>query len=514
MFFKKRSAGNKKKAQAKNSQATSYSSIEELFAKTKESHDFHQLPVTDIKGYLIISYYGTLVDHLRLEEKVLCVFRSPNFHPEKLNDIDDIKKIIPIEDIVITEDLNEIETKILKGYVVLQIREKDQKCALINMADTKAGMREENNVENEYSVIGPRIGFVENIVTNINLLRQNINSPNLIFKEIHIGSYSHTKVVIAYIDGVTNDQYIQTMTQRLQDINFDVVFDSSQLHQIIEDNSLTPFPLFLSTERIDKAAFALIKGQVVVFNHGSSYAITGPSTLLDFFSSPEDYYLPWLLGSFFRLIRVFSVLFSIFATPTYVAILTFHYEIIPRIMLNTLGFSRHNVPFPPVLEVLFLELTIELLREAGARLPTKVGQTLGIVGGIVIGQASVEAALTSNVLLIMVALAALASFTTPNYKMSNTIRFLRFPLILFASIWGMLGIVVGICFILVHLTRLESLGAPYTVPLYPFRPKDLGDTFFRLSFSKTNKRPSYLRPKSILRYQPHTEKKKKNDFDE
>jgi spore germination protein KA len=514
MFFKKRSARNKKKAQAKNSQTSSYSSIEDLFAKTKESHDFHQLPITDIKGYLILSYYGTLVDHLRLEQKVLCVFRAPYFQHENVKDIDDIKKIIPIEDIVITEDMNEIETKILKGYVLLQIREKDQKCALINIGDTKAGMREENNVENEYSVIGPRIGFVENIVTNINLLRQNINSPNLIFKEIHIGSFSHTKVVIAYIDGVTNDQYIQTMTQRLQDIDFDVVFDSSQLHQMIEDDSFTPFPLFLSTERIDRAAFALIKGQVVVFNHGSSYAITGPSTLLDFFASPEDYYLPWLVGSFFRLIRVFSVLFSIFATPTYVAILTFHYEMIPRILLSTLGFSRHNIPFPPVLEVLFLELTIELLREAGARLPTKVGQTLGIVGGIVIGQASVEAALTSNVLLIIVALAALASFTTPIYKMSNTIRFLRFPLILLAFGWGMLGIVVGISFILVHLTRLESLGVPYTVPLYPFRPKDYGDSFVRLPFSKTNKRPGYLRPKSILRYQPHTEEKKKNDFDE
>lgn len=139
---------------------------------------------------------------------------------------------------------------------------------------------------------------------------------------------------------------------------------------------------------------------------------------------------------FFRLIRVFSVLFSIFGTSIYIAVITYHYEMIPNDLFGSLSISRYNVPFPPVLEVIFLEFTIELLREAGVRLPTKVGQTLGIVGGIVIGQASVEASLTSNVLLIIVALSALASFTTPIYKMSNTIRFLRFPLILFASIWG------------------------------------------------------------------------------
>lgn len=258
----------------------------------------------------------------------------------------------------------------------------------------------------------------------------------------------------------------------------------------------------------------MISGQVAVFSNGSAYAVTGPSTLLDFFVSPEDYYLPWIIASFFRLIRVFSVLFSVFATSIYIAVLTYHYEMIPKVLLGPLSFSRHNVPFTPVLEVLFLELTIELLREAGARLPTKVGQTLGIVGGIVIGQASVEAALTSNVLLIIVALSALASFTTPIYKMSNTIRFLRFPLIILASIWGGFGIVIGISFLIVHLTRLESLGTPYTVPLYPFRRKDLADSIIRSSYNATSKRPSYLRPRSLWRYHPSDQIKKKNDFDD
>lgn len=495
-------------------QAIGPQNINHFFTKAKKSSDFGELSLINKAGHFILSYYNTLIDREQLQCKVLSVFQEPSFDIDHIKNIEDIRNTIPIDDILITDNIEVIESKFLKGYAILQIKENDYRCALINLSNEKVGLREQNNVENEFSVIGPQIGFVENIDINIHLLRQQINTPNLIIKDIQIGSMSHTKVIIAYIEGITNEQHIQTMTQRLQDIDFDVVFDSSQLHQIITDNSITPFPLLLSTERIDRTVFALISGQVAVFSNGSAYAVTGPSTLLDFFISPEDYYLPWIIASFFRLIRIFSVLFSVFATSIYIAVLTYHFEMIPKVLLGPLSFSRHNVPFTPVLEVLFLELTIELLREAGARLPTKVGQTLGIVGGIVIGQASVEAALTSNVLLIIVALSALASFTTPIYKMSNTIRFLRFPLIILASIWGGFGIVLGISFLIVHLTRLESLGTPYTVPLYPFRPKDFADSIIRSPYNATSKRPSYLRPRSLWRYHPSDQNKKKNDFDD
>jgi hypothetical protein len=196
------------------------------------------------------------------------------------------------------------------------------------------------------------------------------------------------------------------------------------------------------------------------------------------------------------------MLFSIFATPFYVAILTFHYEVIPRDLLGPIIFSRANVPFPPVIEVLFLEITIDLLREAGARLPTKIGQTLGIVGGIVIGQATVEAALTSNILLIIVALSALSSFTTPIYKMSNAVRLLRYPYILFAAIWGGLGIYVGLIFLIAHLARLKSFGVPFMLPIYPYRKGGLANSFIRPNHAKFDKRPWYLRPLSLKRYTP------------
>ena len=240
MFFKQQFLKNKNDKQAIGPQ-----DINHLFTKAKKSSDFGQLSLINKPGHFILSYYNTLIDREQFQCKVLYVFQEPSFDIGHLKNIEDIRNTIPIEDILITDNIEVIESKFLKGYAILQIKENDYKCALINLSNEKVGLREQNNVENEFSVVGPQIGFVENVDINIHLLRQQISTPNLIIEDIHIGSMSHTKVIIAYIEGITNEQHIQTMTQRLQNIDFDVVFDSSQLHQIITDNSLTPFPLLL-----------------------------------------------------------------------------------------------------------------------------------------------------------------------------------------------------------------------------------------------------------------------------
>lgn len=206
-------------------------------------------------------------------------------------------------------------------------------------------------------------------------------------------------------------------------------------------------------------------------------------------------------------------MFSILATPLYVAVLNYHYVLIPKDLISTLVISRSTIPLPPILEAVILELTIELLREAGARLPTKVGQTIGIVGGIVIGTASVEAGLTSNVLLIIVALSALASFTTPIYKMGNAIRLIRFPFLLFAELWGVIGVAISAMFILVHLLKLTSLGRPYLEPIYPFRFSDFKDSFIRLPLSKQSERPMYTQSKDKIRFSKKAARQNK-DMDE
>lgn len=486
--------------------------LAQLLQKLKQSSDFATLEF-QMSGYdFSISYFDSLVDPKLLQQQVIChlqrdVSNYPSFS------VRDLQRIIPVQRIEITSDVQTVETKLLKGFALIRLKSDERSWALINLASENLGLRQNNDSENEFSVVGPKVGFVENIGTNLHLLRRQINTPNLVFRELTIGTMSKTKVVIAYIDGIIDEQTLETVIQRVKEIEFDIVFDTSLIDQLLSDNSSSPFPSFVSTERVDRVVYALVGGQVAILADGSPYVITGPSTLFDFFTSPEDYYLPWVLGSFFRLIRMFGVMFSILASPVYVAVLTYHYEMIPKDLLGPIIFSRSNVPFPPTLEVLFLEITIELLREAGARLPTKVAQTLGIVGGIVIGQASVEAALTSNILLIIVSLAALASFTTPIFKMSNTIRFIRFPIILFASFWGGVGIAFAICLLLIHLGRLKSFGNPYLVPLYPLRVKDFADSFIRSSYQFTAKRPSYLRPQTFWRYDPNKAKKKK-DIDE
>lgn len=482
--------------------------VPEFIHTMKESNDFVSYNVTE-DGALCLFYYKSVVESLLIKKYILTPVKN---QLEQIQDIADLMNIVSIEDIITSPSINDIREKLLSGYVLIKLQNISQttQYALIRAESTLLGKRLYNDTENEYSVIGPKIGFVENMDTNLHLLRQSIVTEQLIFKEVIVGSLSKTKVTIAYIEGITSEQHINTTTQRLQGIDFDVPFDATMIEQFISDNSNSPFPVLLPTERVDRAVSALINGQVLIVTDGSPYALAGPTTLLDFFVSPEDYYLPWVIGSFFRMIRFFGAIFSLFSSAIYTAVLTFHYQMIPSDLLGPIIFSRANVPFPPILEALFLEITIELLREAGARLPTKVGQTIGIVGGIVIGQASVEAALTSTILLIAVALSALASFTTPTVKMSTTIRLLRFPLILLAGAFGGLGLIIGFVFILAHLLHLKSLGSPYLLPLYPFRGLGSSEGFIRLPFSQAAQRPSFLRPKSNWRYNPNKAKRKRD----
>ncbi|MDQ0232663.1 spore germination protein [Metabacillus malikii] len=494
MLRKKRS-----KRQPKKGYETKEKTIKEVFDKSEKSSDFTTITPSELNQALQISFYKTLVDSSVLQKSVLPYVKE---NASSINELSDIKNIIPIEGIKIKTKPADVEKALHNGEILIYFKEKKDEFALVDINYSRLGQRETNDTQNEFNVLGPKVGFIEDLSTNLHLIRDHLNSTDLIFEEVIVGSRSQTKVVLAYLDGITNPQYTNTVKQRLDDLDIDVNFDNTHLELLISDHSRTPFPLYITTERVDRTVGALVQGQVVLISDKSSYAVIGPVSLMEFFSNPEDFYLPTVIASFFKLIRVFGILFSIFATSFYVAILTFHYEVVPKDLLGPIIFSRANVPFPPVFEVLFLEITIDLLREAGGRLPTKIGQTLGIVGGIVIGQATVEAALTSNILLIIVALAALSSFTTPIYKMSNAVRLLRYPFIVLAAIWGGLGIYVGLIILIAHLARLKSLGVPYMLPLYPYRRGGVASSFIRPDYEHTEKRPWYLRPLSIKKYNP------------
>ncbi|WP_338469769.1 spore germination protein [Niallia sp. XMNu-256] len=493
--------------QAQKSYETEENTFTEVINKAKRSSDFSTISLTVNNEQIIISYYKTLIDSDILQKSVLPFLKDKG---SEIKEVSDIRNMIPIDDIKIIKDPIEVGKALHDGTAVVYFKNNKKEYALVNISYPRLGQREVNDTQNEFSVIGPKVGFIEDISTNLHLIREHLSTSDLIIEEMSIGTRSEKKVAIIYIEGVTNPEYVTTAKQRLRALDIDVSYDNTQLEQMISDNSTSPFPTYITTERVDRTIGALTQGQIVLISDKSSYAVIGPATLMEFFSNPEDFYLPSIIASFFKLIRIFGMLFSIFSTAFYVAILTFHYEVVSKELLGPIIYSRANVPFPPVAEVLFLEITIDLLREAGARLPSKIGQTLGIVGAIVIGQATVEAALTSNILLIIVALAALSSFTTPNYKMSNAVRLLRYPFILLAAIWGGLGIYVGLLLLVGHLARLQSLGVPYLLPIFPYRKGGIASSFVRPSFLKYDNRPRFFRPLSLKKYSPASNKDPKD----
>lgn len=502
---------NRKKFKTKKkptTELTKFDTTTDLFTTLSASSDFLNYQETNNGAVYWVSFYRSLIDTQELHKNVLSVLPTL----QTIN-LEKIKENIPIENMLITSTPKEIKERIMKGEIAIRLDTNLDECLLISIP-TQQG-RQVDKPELEFGIISPQEAFVEDIDINLNLVRKRLPIPELRVTELTVGSLSKTKVAVLSIEGIVDQKNVNTVLQRINDINFDEILDGSHLAQMLYDNSNTVFPLFLNTERPDRISSALAEGKVVMIIDRSSAALIAPTILLEYFSTMEDYDMPWIPASAFRLIRLFAVTFSIFATPIYVAVLTYHYELIPKDLLETIVASRNLIPFQPLIEALFLEISIELLREAAARLPTKVGQTLGIVGGIVIGQAAVVAGLTSNILLIIVALSALSSFVTPIYKMGNTIRLLRFPFLIGAQIWGLLGISLAAIFLLTHLIKLTSMGQPYLAPIYPFQLKDWKDSVVRLPFHLFKSRPKHLRTQNSVR-QPTKEKSivKKNDFNE
>ncbi|MES5864395.1 spore germination protein [Bacillus cereus group sp. RP32] len=480
-------------------------SLQDLIEKLKKSSDFVNYHTSDDETMPYwISYYRPSLDGEKLQKYLMpTLLERPNASLEEL------KEHIPMSGITITNDLQKIEDMVLKGHAIIQLNQQDQKCMLANIAIDN--YRAPTPPLNESTVIGPQEGFVEDIDTNINLVRKRLPVLDLQTKEMIVGEFSKTKVVMMYLDNLAEKDNVDFLEESLRALEYDQINDSAYIQELMGEKSI--FPLYINTERTDRVTKALIDGKIAIFVDGSPSVLLTPVSYFDFFISPEDYNVSWLYATFSRILRLIAVLFSICATPLYVAILNYHYELIPSDLLETLILSRAQVPFPPLIEALFLELAIDLLREAGARLPMKVGQTLGIVGGIVIGQASVQAGLTSNILLIIVALSALASFITPIYKMGNAVRLLRFPFLMFAEIGGLFGISLGFIFLFTHLFRLTSLRKPYAL-FYPTRQQSVKDSWIRFPLTMIDTRDVQARPQHVKKAAKGISTKHRSDFDD
>lgn len=395
-----------------------------------------------------------------------------------------------------TKNEEEIINSLLKGSFAVCLPE-TQKIYLTSFP--KELERTIQEPVNEVVVRGSHDGFIENLQTNIFLIRNRIESPDLTVRYMNIGTKSKTKISLLYLKGIANDEIVSEIERRLSFINSNMIISPGYIEEFIEDNSFSIFPQILNTERPDRVMANLTEGRIILMAEGSPTALIMPATFVTFYQSPDDYNSRWIPATFIRVLRFVSFIIAITLPGIYIAINAFHLEVIPHELVIPLKNSVEGIPYPPLLEAFMMELTIELIREAGIRLPRPIGQTIGIVGGLVIGDAVVNAGLISNIMIVVVALTAVSSFVVPSNEMSTTVRLLRFPLMILASIMGFVGLMFGIIYILIALCRLESFGVPYFAPFAPFRLKELKDAFIRIPLWMMNKRPQSSGAIDLLR---------------
>ncbi|ASB54601.1 spore germination protein [Bacillus velezensis] len=362
------------------------------------------------------------------------------------------------------------------------------KCAVfINGLDSvyilSTGKREKRSVNeptSEKVVRGSKIAFIEDSDTNIAMIRQRTNHPKLKTKKVPIGENKLKYATVMYIDDKADPSVVSDVVKRLSEVKMDDIQDSGTLEELIEDNKYSPFPQIQNTERPDKVSSALFNGRVAILVDNSPFALVVPASLGILMQSPDDYYERWISASLIRALRFTSIFITLFFSSIYIALVSFHQGLLPTSLAVTIAANRENVPFPPIIEAMVMEITIELLREAGLRLPSPLGQTIGLVGGVVIGQAAVEANIVSSIMVIVVSIVALASFTVPQYGMGLSFRVLRFISMFTAAAFGLYGMILFMLAIYTHLSRQRSFGSPYFSPNGFFSLKNANDSILRL----------------------------------
>lgn len=344
--------------------------------------------------------------------------------------------------------------------------------------------------DTEAVVRGPREGFTETIVVNTALLRRKIKNEKLRFESLNLGRQTQTLVYVAYIEGIANERIVTEVKERLQNIDIDAILESGYVEQLIEDAPTSIFPTIGNTEKPDILAAKLLEGRVGIFVDGTPFVLTVPYLMVEAFQSAEDYYSRPYYATLIRLIRYAAFLISTLFPASYVALQTFHPEMIPTPLLISMAGAREGVPFPAYMEVLIMGVVFEIMREAGVRMPRPIGQSVSIVGSLVLGEAAVRAGLISNPMVIVVALTAIAGFVVTS--IADTMAIMRLFFVICASSLGFFGLLMGILFIEVHLMKLRSFGIPYLYPVAPLNFKELKDVFIRAPFWTQILRPSLL----------------------
>ena len=446
-----------------------------------------------LKRKIAIVYLASVADTKGIEEIIESIKLSQNLEQLERNN----KKItnfigyevLENKDINIKDNFSDIFHNLTTGSTIILIENTSEAI----MCETKGfPTRSIQEPENEIVIRGSRDGFVENIFTNMSLLRIRIRVPHLWFENIQIGSLSKSNIVMGYIKGLASEELVDEVKARLEKIDIDTVLESGYIQEFIHDEPFTLFPLIDRTERPDRVTSCLVEGKVVILTSNTPFALILPTMINHFLQAPDDYNEPFPVTSLLRILRYIAFGLSIFLPGLYVAIINFHPEFLPYPLLMRIIATREGVPFPVFIESLIMETIFEILREAGLRLPMAIGSAVSIVGGLVVGEAAINAGLVSPPMVIIVALTAIASFTTPSYAIGLSARVLRFVVLFAGAAMGLFGIQFISIIILIHLCSLRSFGQPYFQPFGPLMIQDIKDSIIRLPFWKLITRPKLI----------------------
>ncbi|WP_405168556.1 spore germination protein [Paenibacillus sp. FSL H3-0286] len=360
-------------------------------------------------------------------------------------------------------------------------------------------VRTVSDATTQVAIRGSKEGFTESIGTNISLVRRKIKSPNLWVESMKIGDVTQTNVSIMYIHGIVNDNTLHELRTKLQSIDIDGILESGYIEQFLEDTPFSPFPTLYNTERPDSVAGNLLEGRVAIFVDGTPFVLIAPTTFFMFLHAVEDYYQRYDITTLIRVLRFVCLIISLFGPALFIAILNFHQEMIPTALLINFASQREGVPFPAFIEAMLMEFTFEIIREAGIRMPSPIGQTVSIIGGLVLGQAAVQAGIVSPAMVIVVSLTGISSFATPAFNMALSIRILRFIIMFIAAFMGLYGITIFTFIMVAHMCSLKSLGFPYMSPFGPFIAENQKDSILRVPLKYMRTRPRLVSQKNNTR---------------
>ncbi len=475
--------------------------FEELFHyPTNDALKFRKLFLPSIERKATVLFVtGTVNTQLINDHIIRPLIESTQKPTDKSDLINEVKNnILTISGGKIISTFDEAVQILLNGSTVILIDGEQYAIAVDTTGFEKRSISESTT---ETVVKGPKSAFVESAEVNLSLIRRQLKDHRLITEVVTVGNEAPQEVSILYVNNIVDDQLVENVKKRLSEVNRDAILTLSVLEELIEERPYSLFPSCLSTERPDRTCSLLLEGHVVLLMDNSPDALVMPVTFWSLFHTAEDQFLRWAYGNFARIIRLISLLIAMLMPAIFLAVTTFHPEMIPTDLMLAISGTRERIPFPTLWEIILMEVTFEILREAGIRVPTPLGATIGIVGALILGQAAVEANLVSPILVIVVSITGLSSFAIPDIGLSVIVRILRFGFLFAANFLGFIGIALGLAALLAYSTSITSFGVPFFSPLAPYSPSS-HDMFWRSTISRQWLRPLSMNPKQKVRAKP------------